>query len=127
MQNTRRRDTPEELALRRELTRLGLRYRVNVRLPVGRRTADVVFPARKLAVFVDGCFWHCCPEHRTFPKANADWWAAKLEANRLRDRDTDRALRAIGWQVARVWEHEEPAGAAARIARFVRRPLGRGR
>lgn len=77
-----------------------------------RRKADIVFPRERLAVFVDGCFWHSCPEHATSPKANAPFWAAKLGGNVRRDRDTDRRLEESGWTVVRVWEHE-PAQRAA--------------
>jgi DNA mismatch endonuclease (patch repair protein) len=113
--------TDPETALRRELHRRGLRYRVN-RAPVAgiRRTADVVFSKARVAVFVDGCFWHGCPDHKTFPRANAEWWRAKLTRNVERDRETDRTLMDSGWLVIRVWEHENSARAAARIARTVR-------
>ena len=84
-----------------------------------------MFPAAKVAAFVDGCFWHSCPRHRTAPKANAAWWAAKLAANRHRDADTNRQLRRAGWEVVRAWEHEAPAAAAARIASSVRARLRR--
>lgn len=90
-------------------------------LPGVRRRADILFSGAKVAVFVDGCFWHCCPIHRTFPKANGAWWAKKLQMNRDRDRDTNRQLRRAGWHVERVWEHEMPDKAAARIAAAVRR------
>lgn len=80
-----------------------------------RRRADIAFPTRRVAVFVDGCFWHGCPEHATAPKKNADWWSVKLAANVARDRDTDARLRASGWTVVRIWEHEEPETAARRI------------
>lgn len=114
------RDTKPELGLRRELHRRGLRYRVDVApLPGLRRRADVVFARRKVAVFVDGCFWHRCPDHGTDPKNNSDWWRAKLDRNVERDRDTDAALRAAGWHVARVWEHEDMAAAATTIAAVV--------
>lgn len=86
-----------------------------------RRRADLVLRATKVAVFVDGCFWHCCPRHATWPRTNAAWWRAKLRANVARDRDTDRSLRARGWMVVRVWEHEAPHRAAARIVRAVSR------
>ncbi|WP_431955140.1 very short patch repair endonuclease [Nocardia lijiangensis] len=112
----RRSGTAPELALRRELHRRGLRYFVD-RAPLRgqRRRADVVFPRRKVAVYVDGCFWHSCPDHATSPKNNAAWWAAKLAGNVARDRATDATLDAAGWQVVRIWEHEDPAAAADRV------------
>jgi DNA mismatch endonuclease (patch repair protein) len=125
MQQQRRRDTRPEIALRRALHAAGLRYRVERPvIPGMRRRADVVFGPAKVAVFVDGCFWHMCPEHATFPKANADWWREKLERNYVRDQDTHRLLREQGWFPVRVWEHEEIAEAALRIAEIVheRRP-----
>jgi DNA mismatch endonuclease (patch repair protein) len=116
MQRTPRRDTPAELVLRSELHRRGLRYLVDrAPLPDSRRRADVVFTRARIAVFVDGCFWHRCPEHGTLPKKNADWWRTKLERNVERDRDTDRLLAAAGWLVVRVWEHEDGRAAANRI------------
>jgi DNA mismatch endonuclease, patch repair protein len=121
MQATPRRDTPAELALRRELHRRGLRYSLHQKLLPGlRRETDIAFPRVRVAVFVDGCFWHACPEHGTTPKSNRGWWQAKLEANRSRDRDTDQRLRAEGWQVVRIWEHEPPVEAADRIEPLVR-------
>jgi DNA mismatch endonuclease (patch repair protein) len=107
MQANRSRDTGPELSLRRELHRQGYRYLVN-RAPVHglRRTADLVFPRAKVAVFVDGCFWHGCPQHHTKSKTNAPYWAAKVEQNRARDRDTDSRLESSGWRVVRLWEHE---------------------
>jgi DNA mismatch endonuclease (patch repair protein) len=84
-----------------------------------RRRADVVFPRRKIAVYVDGCFWHRCPQHATDPKNNAQWWASKLTANVVRDRDTDARLAAQGWQIVRIWEHEAPATAADRVQALV--------
>lgn len=121
---TRQRDTKAEMDLRRALHALGLRFTVNrVLLPGSRRLVDIVFPAARVAVLVDGCFWHSCPEHRSLPKANRAWWAAKLRANWVRDRDTDLQLMREGWRVVRVWEHETPKPAAARVARIVRRRI----
>ena len=121
MQRQARRDTGPELALRQELHRLGLRYRIDrAVLPGFRRRADVVFGPARVAVFVDGCFWHVCPLHSTQPKANAEWWRDKLARNVLRDRQTDAKLTAAGWFVIRSWEHEEPAAVALSIAATVR-------
>jgi len=120
MQRQRRRDTAPEVTLRRALHRRGLRFRVD-RSPITgmRRRADIVFGSTRVAVFVDGCFWHGCPLHGTYPTKNAAWWHAKLAANRTRDRDTDARLREAGWTVLRVWEHEEPDMAAAGVAAVV--------
>lgn len=116
MRRTKRRDTPAEVALRKELFRRGLRYRVDVSIPgVTRSRPDIVFPARKVAVFVDGCFWHSCPQHGTWPKANREWWEAKLGANVERDRRHDAELEAAGWAVLRFWEHDDPIESATRI------------
>ena len=121
MQNTRRRDTAPELELRRELHSRGLRYRVDLQiLPGLRRRADLVFSRAKVAVYVDGCFWHSCPIHATQPKANGEFWAAKLAANEARDRDTDQRLATAGWTVVRVWEHEDGLLAAQRVFDAVR-------
>jgi DNA mismatch endonuclease (patch repair protein) len=117
----RRRDTGPEVALRQALHKQGLRFRVDRRpLADVPRRADLVFVRARVAVFVDGCFWHSCPIHHTFPKANKKWWANKLRANRRRDASTDRQLRKVGWLVARVWEHESPEKAASQIARLVK-------
>jgi DNA mismatch endonuclease (patch repair protein) len=122
MSRQARRDTAPEVALRRALHRRGLRYRVGTRpVPELRGAADIVFTAARVAVYVDGCFWHMCPEHSTMPANNADWWKAKLEGNRARDRRTDDVLTRHGWDVVRVWEHDDPEEAAARIAELVRR------
>jgi len=121
MKAQRRRDTAPELALRRELWRRGLRYRVDHKVKGTRRRVDVVFTRARVAVFVDGCFWHRCPLHSTLPKANADWWLAKLEANVERDRRTDVDLLVDGWNVVRIWEHEDPVDAADLIEALVRR------
>ncbi|MFI6870853.1 very short patch repair endonuclease [Nocardia sp. NPDC050406] len=113
MARQRRVGTKPEVALRRELHRRGARFFVD-RAPLAglRRRADIVFPRRKVAVYVDGCFWHSCPEHATSPKNNARWWAEKLAANVVRDRDTDARLAAAGWTVVRVWEHDSADAAA---------------
>lgn len=121
MQGTARRDTACELALRSAVHRLGLRYRVDWPLPGTKRRADLAFITARLAVFVDGCFWHGCPRHATYPKANAAWWREKLARNIARDRDTDASLRRDGWRVLRFWEHEEMDQAALRVALTVRR------
>lgn len=117
----RGRDTGPERQLRSALHRRRLRYRVNRRVETGiRTTVDIAFGPAKVAVFVDGCFWHRCPEHGTLPKANGDWWLSKLEANVTRDRRTDAALATRGWQVIRVWEHDDREQAAELVARAVR-------
>jgi DNA mismatch endonuclease, patch repair protein len=121
MQANRRRDTKPELALRSAVHALGLRYRVDAPPLKGlRRRADLVFPRVKVAVFLDGCFWHGCPEHHTVAAANATFWAEKVTGNRTRDRDTDARLEAAGWVSLRVWEHEDPVEAARRVASVVR-------
>ncbi|MFD7456117.1 MULTISPECIES: very short patch repair endonuclease [unclassified Streptomyces] len=116
MSRQKSRNTEVELALRRALHAAGLRYRVHRRPLKGvRREADILFGPAKVAVFVDGCFWHGCPQHATWPKANADFWRTKIEGNRRRDRDTDERLASAGWLAVRVWEHEDPLQAAARV------------
>jgi DNA mismatch endonuclease (patch repair protein) len=120
MQAQRERDTGIERALRSRLHARGLRFRLHRRLLAGsRREADLVFPRARVAVFVDGCFWHGCPEHATWPKHNADFWREKIERNVARDRDTDARLAADGWQVVRVWEHEAVEAAVERVERAV--------
>ena len=125
MRRQRRRDTAPELALRSLLHRRGRRFRVDFPLPTLRRRADIVFPRERVAVFVDGCFWHGCPAHATQPKQNREWWEAKIVQNRLRDTDTDRRLEALGWTSVRVWEHENPGAAADRIDVILRRARSR--
>lgn len=121
MERQARRDTKAELGVRRAVWRRGLRYRVDVSPLAGsRRRADLVFTRAEVAVFVDGCFWHGCPEHATAPQANEQWWAEKLAANVRRDRDTDTRLAERGWLVVRVWEHEDAEEAADRIEAAVR-------
>jgi DNA mismatch endonuclease, patch repair protein len=120
MQANRSRDTNPELAVRRILHASGLRYRVHQRpLPDLRRRADIVFPRERVAVFVDGCYWHACPQHGTQPRVNTDYWAPKLARNVERDKETDALLNAAGWVVVRVWEHEDPVKAAAKVRRQV--------
>jgi DNA mismatch endonuclease (patch repair protein) len=127
MQSNKGRDTKPELALRRAVHAAGLRYFVNRRpIKAVRRTADLVFPRLRLAVFLDGCFWHGCPVHHTIAKTNAEFWAEKVATNRRRDLDTNRRLADAGWAVIRVWEHESAGEAAARIVEVVA-TLGRGR
>jgi len=117
MARQRTRDTRPELALRRALHAGGYRYRVNLPIPgLSRQSIDIAFTRARVAVFVDGCFWHRCPTHRTEPKNNAAWWRAKLLANEARDRVTDQHLRDAGWTVIRCWEHESPADAYLRVA-----------
>lgn len=121
MSRQRRRDTAPELAIRRLLHARGLRFRVDLPLPgLLRGRADLTFPTRRLVVFVDGCFWHGCPEHGTQPRANGAWWAAKLQRNADRDRAIDEQLAALGWTVIRIWEHEQPELAADRVEVAVR-------
>lgn len=120
MRATRQRDTNAELSLRSELSKLGLRYRLHrLVVPSVRRRPDVVFGADRVAVFVDGCFWHGCPKHGTTAKRNREFWIEKILSNKLRDADTNMRLRRAGWTVVRVWEHEQPARAALRIARVL--------
>lgn len=123
MQGNRSRDTRPELAVRRLVHAAGLRYRVSTRpVPELRRTADLVFPRQRIAVFIDGCFWHGCDAHRANkPVANADYWAAKRARNVARDADTTTQLERLGWRVLRYWEHEGSEQVATEIiaaARF---------
>lgn len=120
------RDTAAEMAVRRELHRRGFRYRVNQRIPeVGGTKPDIVFSKERVAIFVDGCFWHRCPEHASYPRANADWWATKLERNVERDQATKQRLEEQGWHVVRIWEHVAPTEAAdiVQAAVLQHRPL----
>jgi DNA mismatch endonuclease, patch repair protein len=121
MSRQRSRDTQTELRLRRALHQAGLRYRVH-RRPVSsvRREADIVFGPARVAVFIDGCFWHGCDQHATWPKNNAEFWRNKIDGNRRRDLDTDARLGEAGWLAVRVWEHEPVASAAARICQIVK-------
>jgi DNA mismatch endonuclease, patch repair protein len=107
MRGNRRADTKPELALRAALHALGYRYRKDFRLdlPLRRVRPDIAFTSRKVAVFVDGCFWHACPDHGSKPKSNEWYWSPKLARNVERDRAADQALTAAGWTVLRLWEH----------------------
>jgi len=120
MAKVRQKGTDAEVALRRELYRIGLRYRIDYEvLKKPRRVADIAFPGLRIAIFVDGCFWHGCPQHASWPKHNVEFWRQKIEANRHRDADTNERLRGMGWTVLRCWEHESPAEAAEVVARTV--------
>lgn len=113
MKSNRRRDTKPELAIRRLLHARGLRYRVDVPLDFDRRRrADIVFPSARLVVFIDGCFWHGCPDHYSVPVAHGEFWAAKRLKNISRDDETTRRLTQDGWIVKRYWEHEDPTTVA---------------
>ncbi|MFJ8956141.1 very short patch repair endonuclease [Streptomyces sp. NPDC102381] len=122
MQAIRSRDTTPERLVRRLVHAQGLRYRVAARpLPDLRRTADLVFRPAKVAVFIDGCYWHGCPDHYVPPKTNSGYWSDKVARNIARDRDTDQKLRDAGWLVLRFWEHEPSHESADQIAAEVRR------
>lgn len=120
MQRNRGRDTSPELAVRRVLHAAGLRYRVDFAPLGGRRRADIVFTRKRIAVFIDGCFWHGCPTHATRPKANADYWGPKLDRNIERDLETTASLQSAGWTVLRFWEHEASTEVAETISKAVR-------
>ena len=127
MQGNRSRDTAPELAIRSALHALGYRYRVSARpLPGLPRTADMVFRRLRVAVFVDGCYWHACPEHYREPSANTDYWRGKMRRNRERDIDTDEQLHAAGWIPVRVWEHEPVEAAVRRVAEALSAAEARG-
>lgn len=120
MAHVRDRNTAPEVRLRKLLWRAGLRYKLKSILP---GKPDLVFAGKKVAIFVDGCFWHRCPQHATFPKTNSGFWRAKLDGNVARDRLVNRELRKLGWSVIRVWTHEiehNPAKAAAKIGFQIR-------
>lgn len=123
MSRMRRSSTKPELLIRRELHRRGLRFRVNHPALPGR--PDIAFTRARLAVFVDGCFWHQCPTHAVMPKNNREWWMAKLQRNVERDREKDMALVDLGWHVLHFWEHEDPISVADEIEQTWRSVLGR--
>ena len=128
MQANRRRDTGPELALRRLLHRRGLRYRVDFPIrPGGGRPVrpDIVFPNKRVAVYVDGCFWHGCSVHGTRPNTNRDYWDDKIATNKRRDARTTAALEHDGWTVIRFWAHDDPETAAAHVAQILDRSTSR--
>lgn len=122
MRAIRRRDSRPERVLRSILHAMGLRYRVDYAIPIeGRKPrADIVFTRQRIAVFVDGCFWHGCPSHGGRPKKNANYWDAKIARNQERDADQTERLVGAGWTVIRAWEHEDPSAVAERIAHALR-------
>src|SRR5262249_47752881 len=124
MRANARRDTKPELALRSLLHSQGYRYRVHHKVLISGQhhvRPDIVFAKNKVAVFIDGCFWHSCPKHGTKPRQNADYWRAKLRRNRMRDRRNTTALTRAGWLVIRGWEHEKPARIALQVHRVMQR------
>jgi DNA mismatch endonuclease, patch repair protein len=124
MLGNRSRDTKLELEIRAAVHARGLRYRVGVRpVPSVRRSADIVFTRARIAVFLDGCFWHGCPEHFQMPATNPGYWGPKIAANASRDADTERMLASDGWTVLRIWEHTVATEAATQIERAVRERL----
>lgn len=129
MQAIRARDTRPEVALRRALWRIGYRYRLDVRPLQGfNRRADLVFRSQRVAVFVDGCFWHGCPQHgRRTHEVNSWYWPVKIQGNRLRDADTDEQLRRAGWTVVRIWEHESVEDGTIRAIAALQATHHRGR
>lgn len=125
MRGNKARDTKPEIALRSRLHARGLRFRVDkAPIPGLRRRADLLFIGARVAVFVDGCYWHGCPEHYRPARLNAEFWSRKIEANKSRDADTDRRLTDFGWHVIRIWEHERIEDAARRIEETVRARRG---
>lgn len=128
MQANRSRDTKPELSIRRAVHAMGLRYRVAER-PIKQlpRSGDLVFSRARVVVFVDGCFWHGCPLHYIAPRANAEFWKAKIERNRERDAETSAVLNSQGWIVLRFWGHEDPSTAAEKIRRAVELRRGTSR
>jgi DNA mismatch endonuclease, patch repair protein len=123
MRSVRRKDTAPELAVRHGLFSRGLRYRVDYLLPIEgrRRRADVAFPGLKIAVFIDGCWWHGCGLHGGQAKTNTAWWRDKIASNIARDRDTDSRLRNIDWRVCRYWEHDDVTSVCDDIEQMVLR------
>jgi DNA mismatch endonuclease (patch repair protein) len=124
MRGIKRRDTVPELALRSELHRRGFRFRVDFPVPAtgGRPPRpDIAFTRRRLAIFIDGCFWHGCPEHATIPAKNVTYWGPKISRNIERDGEQDAQLRAAGWSVIRAWEHDDPYEVADIVEKRLRK------
>jgi DNA mismatch endonuclease, patch repair protein len=122
MKAAKPKDTAPEKALRSALHAKGLRYRLDLRvLKEVNRRADIVFRSARVAIFVDGCFWHGCPIHGTQSKANAEFWSSKINRNRERDADTNQRLEEKGWLVIRVWEHEDPEEASKKIFEIIKK------
>lgn len=127
MRRFRSRDTKPELEVRRRLHAAGFRYRLHAAVPEhSRRTMDIAFPKQKVAVFIDGCYWHACPAHGKVPTRNSGWWAEKLHRNAARDEETNAALERNGWIVVRAWEHDDPATVAEYVGRVVSHRSSRG-
>jgi DNA mismatch endonuclease (patch repair protein) len=122
MQANHRRDTSPEIAVRKILHSEGFRYRVDYAPLGGRRRADIVFTRQRVAIFIDGCFWHGCPAHATLPKTNTDYWLPKLQRNIERDRETNEMLLSAGWTVLRFWEHEAPQAVAIVVRDSIGQP-----
>ncbi len=128
MRGVKKRDNGPEMAVRRLLHAAGLRYRVAWPVPgQRRRTIDIAFTRARLAVYIDGCFWHGCPLHATSPKANAAWWAEKISTNQTRDADVTSQLEDMGWTVLRFWEHEMPDDVASAVIGRLRSRVGTSR
>tara|TARA_B100001989_G_C24509933_1_gene449803 strand:- start:1006 stop:1407 length:402 start_codon:yes stop_codon:yes gene_type:complete len=115
MSKQKREETRPEIEIARACFSLGLRYRKNVKIQEVKTVADLVFKKHKLIVFIDGCFWHGCPYHYKTPKTNSEWWDAKTERNKIRDKTKTKELRKLGWKVMRIWEHTNPDKAAEKI------------
>lgn len=127
MRANKRKDTKPELLIRSILHARGLRYLVDHAPVKGlRRRADIVLTRARISVFIDGCFWHGCPEHYIPPASNAEYWLTKIQRNRERDKETDRLLTESGWLVLRAWEHEDPSEVADRIVLQWQKRTGRG-
>jgi DNA mismatch endonuclease (patch repair protein) len=118
-----RASTGPEVQLRRALHTAGLRYRVHDRALPG--TPDIVFPRARLAIFIDGCFWHGCSEHGVLPKNNREWWREKLTINRERDQRKDEGLKSIGWLPLHFWEHEDVDAMVPVVVELWRQRTGR--